>query len=109
MTGQEQTSHFDDDSVGIVEQKEQEFGPLELVEGGTIERYRLKYETYGELNGKGDNAILVCHSLTANHHAAGRYKKEDVLPGWWEAMIGPGKMLDTNHWYVVCVSNLGGV
>jgi len=81
--------------------------PLTLASGKVIDEYNLKYETYGELNKEKNNAVLICHALSGNHHAAGCYKNEKK-PGWWDNMIGPGKPIDTNKLYVVCLNNLGG-
>ena len=81
--------------------------PLKLLSGKVIDEYNLKYETYGMLNKEKNNAVLICHALSGNHHAAGCYKNEKK-PGWWDNMIGPGKPIDTNKLYVVCLNNLGG-
>ena len=81
--------------------------PLKLASGKVIDEYNLKYETYGVLNKEKNNAVLICHALSGNHHAAGYYKNENK-PGWWDNMIGPGKPIDTNKLYVVCLNNLGG-
>ena len=81
--------------------------PLKLASGKVVEEYNLKYETYGMLNKEKNNAVLICHALSGNHHAAGCYKNENK-PGWWDNMIGPGKPIDTNKLYVVCLNNLGG-
>ena len=81
--------------------------PLKLASGKVIDEYNLKYETYGMLNKEKNNAVLICHALSGNHHAAGCYKNENK-PGWWDNMIGPGKPIDTNKLYVVCLNNLGG-
>ena len=81
--------------------------PLRLVSGKTLPQYDLKYETYGELNENKDNAVLICHALSGNHHAAGKYQGDDKV-GWWDNMIGPEKPIDTNKQFVVCLNNLGG-
>ena len=81
--------------------------PLRLVSGKTLLQYDLKYETYGELNENKDNAVLICHALSGNHHAAGKYQGDDKV-GWWDNMIGPEKPIDTNKQFVVCLNNLGG-
>ena len=81
--------------------------PLELDCGDVIKEYNLKYETYGKLNHEKNNAVLICHALSGNHHAAGRYDNDKKL-GWWDNMIGPNKPIDTNKLYVVCLNNLGG-
>ncbi|MBY5269340.1 homoserine O-succinyltransferase MetX [Spiribacter salinus] len=97
------------DSVGRVSPQSVRFDePLLLECGRELPGYTLAYETYGVLNADATNAILVCHALSGNHHAAG-YDSEDARkPGWWEACIGPGKPLDTNRFFVVCSNNLGG-
>ena len=81
--------------------------PLKLDSGNVINKYHLKYETYGNLNKERSNAVLICHALSGNHHAAGYYEN-DKKPGWWDNMIGPNKPIDTNKLYVVSVNNLGG-
>ena len=81
--------------------------PLLLNSGKTLEGYQLVYETYGMLNKDKSNAVLICHALSGNHHAAGFYK-DDKKPGWWDNMIGPEKPIDTNKLYVVAVNNIGG-
>ncbi len=97
------------DSVGLVTQHKASFEePLPLVCGHELPRYELVYETYGELNREKSNAILVCHALSGNHHAAGYHSEHDRKPGWWETCIGPGKPLDTNRFFIVCSNNLGG-
>ena len=96
-------------SVGIV--KSSLFNSsnhLDLESGIRLDSYELMYETYGSLNKKKNNAILVCHALSGNHHVAGRYSKKDKYPGWWDNLVGPGKPLDTNKFFVIGVNNLGG-
>jgi len=66
------------------------------------------YETYGQLNDAGDNAILICHALSGNAHVAGWNRSEDRKPGWWDIMVGPGKGIDTNKYYIICSNFLGG-
>ena len=80
---------------------------LPLQSGASIRDYALSYETYGELNVDKSNAVLICHALNASHHVAGRYAGEDKSEGWWDNMIGPGKPVDTNHFFVIGVNNLG--
>ena len=96
-------------SVGIVTPKVAHFDePLVLVCGRKLSAYELVYETYGELNESCSNAILICHALSGNHHAAGYHTAEDKKPGWWDECIGPGKPIDTNRFFVVSLNNLGG-
>jgi homoserine O-acetyltransferase/O-succinyltransferase len=81
--------------------------PLPLQSGASIRAYTLAYETYGTLNAAKSNAVLVCHALNASHHVAGVYAGQDKSEGWWDNMIGPGKPLDTNQFFVIGVNNLG--
>lgn len=81
--------------------------PLDLQSGATIRDYSLTYETYGTLNAERSNAVLVCHALNASHHVAGVYEGQEKSAGWWDNMIGPGKPLDTNRFFVIGVNNLG--
>lgn len=83
-------------------------GPLNLEAGGTLTEYTIAYETWGELNSKGDNAILVLHALTGDSHIAGPADDGHPTPGWWSALIGPGAPLDTDHFFVVAPNILGG-
>jgi len=97
------------DSVGLVTPQKLAFDrPLALDCGGSLPSYDLVYETYGKLNAAHDNAILICHALSGDHHAAGYHSMQDSKPGWWESCIGPGKPIDTDHFYVVSPNNLGG-
>jgi len=81
--------------------------PLLLECGTTLSEVSVVYETYGTLNTEGTNAILICHALTANAHAAGYHSPSDKRAGWWDGIIGPGKAFDTDHYYVVCPNILG--
>ena len=81
--------------------------PLKLEGGKQLNRYELVYETYGTLNSDRSNAILVCHALSGDHHAAGYHTPEDRKPGWWDVCIGPGKPFDTRKFFVVSLNNLG--
>jgi homoserine O-acetyltransferase len=74
-------------------------------QGGTINPLELAYETFGRLNPARDNAILVHHALSTDSHVAASHRNPS--PGWWEGMVGPGKPLDTNRWFVICINNLG--
>ena len=81
--------------------------PLALQSGASIGGYRLAYETYGELNAARSNAVLICHALNASHHVAGVYEGQDKSEGWWDNMVGPGKPVDTDRFFVIGVNNLG--
>jgi homoserine O-acetyltransferase len=99
----------DPHSVGAVTPQSVHFEqPLTLKSGAVIDAYDLMYETYGTLNAERSNAVLVCHALNASHHVAGYYATDPKNIGWWDNMIGPGKPLDTNRFFVVGVNNLGG-
>ncbi|MCM2295806.1 homoserine O-acetyltransferase [Rhodoferax sp.] len=80
---------------------------LPLQSGASIREYDLSFETYGTLNADKSNAVLICHALNASHHVAGTYAGQDKSEGWWHNMIGPGKPLDTEHFFVIGVNNLG--
>ncbi len=95
--------------VGFVEH--QDFvceHPFEFVYGGKIPELRLRYETYGHLNAAKDNAILICHALSGDHHCAGVHDIEERKLGWWNFMVGPGKPIDTSRYFVICSNVLGG-
>jgi homoserine O-acetyltransferase len=99
------------DSVGAVAPRLLELPPertLELESGVRLGPLTIAYETYGELNAAGDNAVLICHALSGSAHAAGYHGTgAHEKPGWWELMIGPGKAIDTTRWFVVCSNFLG--
>ncbi|WP_423823398.1 homoserine O-acetyltransferase [Salinisphaera sp. SPP-AMP-43] len=100
----ESTAH----SIGIVEPQTLHIDdPLDLDCGKQLAKFDLVYETYGTLNADGSNAVLICHALSGNHHAAGYHSADDAKPGWWNKCIGPGKMIDTNRFFVVASANLG--
>lgn len=100
---------FDMESAGIVKTKYLKLDKaVELENLKTLSNIRIAYETYGKLNEKGDNAILICHALTGDAHAAGKFNEEDKKPGWWDKMIGPDKAFDTNKFFVICSNVLGG-
>ena len=82
--------------------------PLALRSGGVVPAYDLVYETYGSLNAAKSNAVLVCHALSGSHHVAGTYADDLNNLGWWDNLVGPGKPLDTDKFFVVGVNNLGG-
>lgn len=98
-------------SVGLVEKKFFTFAhpPNEMVleEGGRLGPVTIAYETYGQLNRRKTNAVLVLHALSGDSHAAGYYTTEDPKPGWWDIMIGPGKGIDTHKYFVICSNILG--
>jgi homoserine O-acetyltransferase len=97
------------DSIGIVTPETCAIHePLSLDSGETLESYEICYETYGTLNSARTNAVLICHALSGDHHAAGYNQIDDRKPGWWDNCIGPNKPLDTNKFFVVCPNNLGG-
>jgi homoserine O-acetyltransferase len=99
----------DQQSLGIVTPQTHHFSePLALLCERTLDSYDLVFETYGTLNVQKSNAILICHALSGNHHAAGFHSSEDKKPGWWDTCIGPGKPIDTNLFFVVSLNNLGG-
>lgn len=96
-------------SVGIIVPQVAHFNdPLTLKSGKVLPQFDLTYETYGELNADQSNAVLICHALSGTHHVAGKYKPEDKYPGWWDNLVGPGKPLDTNKFFVIGLNNLGG-
>jgi len=97
------------DSVGLVTPISLHIeSPLKLDCGRSLASYDLTYETYGELNSDASNAVLICHALSGDHHAAGYHSMDDKKPGWWDSAIGPGKAINTDHLFVVCMNNLGG-
>jgi len=81
--------------------------PLRLQSGASIDQYDLVVETYGRLNANASNAVLICHALNASHHVAGIDPDNANELGWWDNMVGPGKPVDTNHFFVIGVNNLG--
>jgi len=81
--------------------------PLRFRSGATLDAYDLVYETYGTLNAARSNAVLICHALNASHHVAGYYANDPKNVGWWDNMIGPGKPVDTDRFFVIGVNNLG--
>lgn len=96
-------------SVGVVVPQTAHFDePIMLACGRELSDYDLVYETYGELNETKSNAVLICHALSGNHHAAGVHSEHDSKPGWWNECIGPGKPIDTNKFFVLSLNNLGG-
>jgi len=98
-----------ENSVGLITPQVQHFTePLQFDCGRVLDSYQIVYETYGQLNADHSNAILICHALSGDHHAAGYHSMDDKNPGWWDNCIGPGKPLDTNRFFIVSLNNLGG-
>jgi homoserine O-acetyltransferase len=95
-------------SVGAVTVQRAQFdAPLPLASGATLPAFELAFETYGKLNEQRSNAVLICHALNASHHVAGFYADDPDNLGWWDNMIGPGKPVDTNRFFVIGVNNIG--
>ncbi|MCF8163338.1 MAG: homoserine O-succinyltransferase MetX [Burkholderiaceae bacterium] len=95
-------------SIGVVTPQSMHFAePLALQSGALLADYTLVYETYGQLNADKSNAVLVCHALNASHHVAGVYEGQPKNVGWWDNMVGPGKPLDTDRFFVIGVNNPG--
>ena len=93
-------------SVGLVTPQQMHFSePLPLKSGAVLADYELTFETYGSLNAERSNAVLVCHALNASHHVAGVHADGSI--GWWDNLVGPGKPLDTDRFFVVGVNNPG--
>jgi homoserine O-acetyltransferase len=105
-------AEIDKNSVGIVQTQKirvvEPDKPLELQCGKSLSPIDVAYETYGELNERKDNVILICHALSGNAHVAGYNSPDDKKPGWWDVMVGPGKGIDTNKYFVICSNLLGG-
>lgn len=101
-----------ENSVGIVETQMMrvvsEDNPLELECGKTLGPVDVAYETYGSMNEACDNVILICHALSGDAHVAGYHSEDDKKPGWWDSMVGPGKGIDTDKYFVICSNFLGG-
>ncbi|BCS55713.1 homoserine O-acetyltransferase [Geobacter sp. SVR] len=95
-------------SVGIVEELSATFeNGIKLDSGRILAPITLAYETYGTLNATASNAILVEHAWTGNAHLAGKHRPEDAKPGWWDAIVGPGRLLDTDRYFVICSNVIG--
>ncbi|MFM9113195.1 MAG: homoserine O-acetyltransferase [Polynucleobacter victoriensis] len=95
-------------SLGVVKPEILHFAePLSLQSGASIADYNLVVETYGQLNAKKNNAVLICHALNASHHVAGISADDPENIGWWDNMVGPGKPVDTNKFFVIGINNLG--
>jgi len=103
---------FETGSAGIVEpQRVRLFNPddpLYIECGSSLKDVTVEYETYGQLNTARNNAVLVCHALSGDAHVAGYHSDDDAKPGWWDNMVGPGKALDTNKYFIICSNILGG-
>jgi homoserine O-acetyltransferase len=98
-----------EEGVGLVEPRYATWlEPLQLDSGASLAPVTLAYETYGQLNEARDNAILILHALSGDAHAAGRHRVTDRKPGWWDAMVGPGRPFDTNRYFIICSNILGG-
>ena len=102
----------DEGSAGVVTTKQWRFAEprdeLELRCGGRLGPIDVAYETYGELTPERDNAVLICHALSGDAHVAGRQSPDDRKVGWWDIMIGPGKPIDTEKFFVICSNCIGG-
>jgi homoserine O-acetyltransferase len=96
------------DSVGVVKTKYFELGELSLDSGRKLKDVKIAYETYGRLNKDKSNAILICHSLSGDAHAAGRHRKNSRKHGWYDVAIGPGKTFDTRKYFIICSNVIGG-
>ncbi len=101
------------DGIGLVETKRvvvfEGEDPLTLESGAVVKEVEVAYETYGELNEERSNAVFICHALSGDAHAAGHHKGDDPQrPGWWDNLIGPGRPLDTDRFFVICANVLGG-
>ncbi len=95
--------------VGLVEPRDfVATEPFTFDNGQSIPGFTLRYETYGHLNAARDNAILICHALSGDHHCAGIHSLGDKKTGWWNNIIGPGKAVDTNQFFVLCANVIGG-
>ncbi len=103
------TNRSEPGEVGLVEPRDFiTTEPFTFDNGQSIPGFTLRYETYGRPNAARDNAILVCHALSGDHHCAGIHALSDKKPGWWNNLIGPGKAVDTNKFFVLCCNVLGG-
>lgn len=97
------------EALGLVEKKVFTMPSLTTLGGKTIRDVRIGFESYGELNARGDNAILIAHYFSGTSHAAGMYAPTDAEPGYWDAIIGPGKAIDTNRYFVVSADTLANL
>lgn len=103
------TRHLAAGEVGLVTPRDFVYSrPFTFKSGQTIPGFTLRYETYGTLNATRDNAIVICHALSGDHHCAGWHTPTDRKPGWWNNLVGPGKAVDTKRFFVICANVLGG-
>jgi len=101
--------HLSPGDVGLAQPRDFVYGhPFTFRSGQTLPGFTLRYETYGTLNTTRDNAVLICHALSGDHHCAGWHSPDDRKPGWWNNLIGPGKAVDTRRFFVVCANVIGG-
>ncbi|BDZ71222.1 hypothetical protein GCM10025861_17390 [Methanobacterium petrolearium] len=96
------------ESVGVVKTEYYKLSDELILDGGNLlKNVTIAYETYGRLNKQKSNAILVCHALSGDSHVAGWYDA-DRKPGWWDTIVGPGKCLDTERYFIICSNVIGG-
>jgi homoserine O-acetyltransferase len=101
--------HLAPGDVGLVAPRDFVWSqPFTFKTGQVLPGFTLRYETYGELNATRDNAVLICHALSGDHHCAGWHSPTDRKPGWWNILVGPGKAVDTRRFFVICANVLGG-
>src|SRR5687767_14297070 len=101
--------HLAPGEVGLVTPRDFVYHqPFTFKSGQIIPSFTLRYETYGQLNATRDNVIVICHALSGDHHCAGWHTPADKKPGWWNNLVGPGKAVDTNRFFVICANVLGG-
>jgi homoserine O-acetyltransferase len=101
--------HLAPGDVGLVQAHDFVYGkPFTFKNGQVLPGFTLRYETYGTLNATRDNAVLICHAISGDHHCAGWHAATDRKPGWWNNLIGPGKAVDTRRFFVICANVLGG-
>lgn len=103
------TRHLARGDVGLISARDFVYAhPFTFKSGQIIPGFTLRYETYGTLNATRNNAIVICHALSGDHHCAGWHAPTDRKPGWWNNLVGPGKAVDTNRFFVICANVLGG-
>ncbi len=106
VNSQEVTSSVQTPNIMMVTKKRHQIDSFTTFSGRTIKNVQLGWESYGELNADKSNAILITHYFTGNSHAAGKYSEDDIEAGYWDSIIGPGKAIDTNRFYVISVDSL---